>query len=491
MKLRVRNFGHVRKADVEIKPLTVFVGPSNTGKSYLAMLLYSIVKTLSALSGADVFTHFDKARRATRSKSWAEIANNSRRFRSIVAKAMPVFANMFRNAWIAEAKRCFGKEWDNIVKQNGKLPTSLSIVYDDGGVLDLLDPKNDKFPDTTKAVNYVKKEMKETDMSGFSISITVRGEELLDSGGIWICAQGLSNFLMSALRGGDGLINSRSHYLPASRGGIMQSHRTLTSTVIEKAPEAGLTGSKPIIPFTGVVGDFLKKLMLIGDKDSLARSRARSLRHRTPSKESSKDIGEKGTLPRQMEEDILHGEILVKLSETGYPEDFRYRFVDTSDRKREIPLMSASSSVSELAPIALFMRYHLFPGDVFIVEEPEAHLHPKAQRKTAGVLVGVVNADVHVVVTTHSDIILEQLSNFVHAHGASKAKVLGKGSDGRTISPDRVAVYSFADSSLRKGTDVREVKFDDDTGMVTQDHLDEAADIYNEFVGIADAQEDD
>ena len=41
-RLRVRDFGPIAEADVTLRPLTVFVGPSNTGKSYLATLIYAL-----------------------------------------------------------------------------------------------------------------------------------------------------------------------------------------------------------------------------------------------------------------------------------------------------------------------------------------------------------------------------------------------------------------------------------------------------------------
>ena len=40
--LEVENFGPIVSANVEFRPLTVFVGPSNTGKSYLAILVYAL-----------------------------------------------------------------------------------------------------------------------------------------------------------------------------------------------------------------------------------------------------------------------------------------------------------------------------------------------------------------------------------------------------------------------------------------------------------------
>ena len=63
----------------------------------------------------------------------------------------------------------------------------------------------------------------------------------------------------------------------------------------------------------------------------------------------------------------------------------------------KLSLMNASSSVSELAPIVLFIRDYLKEGDFFIVEEPEAHLHPEAQLLIADALAQLVNAGVYVI----------------------------------------------------------------------------------------------
>ena len=42
LELKVTDFGPIIKAKVDLRPLTVFVGPSNTGKSYLAILIYGL-----------------------------------------------------------------------------------------------------------------------------------------------------------------------------------------------------------------------------------------------------------------------------------------------------------------------------------------------------------------------------------------------------------------------------------------------------------------
>ena len=52
VRLSVRDWGPVREGAVEIRPLTVFIGPNNTGKSYLAMLFYALALSVSRVCRA-------------------------------------------------------------------------------------------------------------------------------------------------------------------------------------------------------------------------------------------------------------------------------------------------------------------------------------------------------------------------------------------------------------------------------------------------------
>lgn len=44
--LGVKDFGPIAEAQIELRPMTVFVGPSNTGKSYFATLVYALHRCL-------------------------------------------------------------------------------------------------------------------------------------------------------------------------------------------------------------------------------------------------------------------------------------------------------------------------------------------------------------------------------------------------------------------------------------------------------------
>ena len=48
LKVSVKDFGPIIEGTIDLKPLTLFVGPSNAGKSYLAMLVYSLMQSSDA-----------------------------------------------------------------------------------------------------------------------------------------------------------------------------------------------------------------------------------------------------------------------------------------------------------------------------------------------------------------------------------------------------------------------------------------------------------
>ena len=52
LEFQVSDFGPIVDATIELRPLTVFVGPSNTGKSYLAILIYALHRFFSGARSA-------------------------------------------------------------------------------------------------------------------------------------------------------------------------------------------------------------------------------------------------------------------------------------------------------------------------------------------------------------------------------------------------------------------------------------------------------
>jgi predicted ATPase len=87
------------------------------------------------------------------------------------------------------------------------------------------------------------------------------------------------------------------------------------------------------------------------------------------------------------------------------------------------------------------------PGAVFIVENPEAHLHPRAQSEVGKFLVRLAASGVQTIVETHSDHVLNGVRIAVAAE--------------QLLSTDDVAIHFFGAS----GEGVTEITLDDNGGL--------------------------
>lgn len=490
MKLTVKNFGPIREAkNVEISPMTIFVGPSNTGKSYLAMLIYSIVKIF-----ADEEYAWDISRQIRRDvKSFSEIYINLRKSQnSAVLEIEGCFyqwANAVSNVWKHLVVYCFGEEGRNVIEgKDGYENFSVTISEPENQlVVDLTTPANSKITLQKKKQIY-----KYTyHLLVNEINQYIGDNTLSESDEIYEDVMRryypeviFQQFQAALLPGAQHESFIEANYLPAVRGGIMQSHRTLVSALIERAPMAGLSDSPQISLFNGVLSDFMKKLINIGSgSNRIMRPRRRlGMRrwHYNRPDDARKRQKKVERIGRNIERQILSGEIYIRRSEAQYP-DFRYRFTK-DDKEYDLPLMSASSSVSELAPVSLFIRYHLLPDDLFIVEEPEAHLHPAAQRDISDFFVQLVNSGVNTLVTTHSDNILEQISNFIYASDLPDSNLT-------KLDEEQCSIYLFKHGRGGKKTTVKKVPFDSETGLLTEDHLNVSSALYNETVELMEQRD--
>lgn len=125
-----------------------------------------------------------------------------------------------------------------------------------------------------------------------------------------------------------------------------------------------------------------------------------------------------------------------------------------------IPLAASSSLVTELAPISI-LENRIKMGSVLILEEPEAHLHLAAQREMAKTIVRMVNKGCKILITTHSDTFLQQLNNLILLNDLDNKDELLKEfdlCDEDTISKDLVSAYEF--NCNGNDTSVIEMKFD-------------------------------
>ena len=131
--------------------------------------------------------------------------------------------------------------------------------------------------------------------------------------------------------------------------------------------------------------------------------------------------------------------------------------------------------VSELAPLVLLLRSRIKPGDTLIIEEPEAHLHPGAQADIAVILARLVRAGVKVIITTHSDWLLQEIGNLI------LEGLIDEDTDEQPswLRPEEVGAWHF-----QKDVPVKEITFHPRKGFSPKDYQDVAEGLYNRSVNL-------
>lgn len=115
-------------------------------------------------------------------------------------------------------------------------------------------------------------------------------------------------------------------------------------------------------------------------------------------------------LAADLENMVLQGKV-----EFSEPEPHPSRKALFASKSVTVELPIASSMVKELSSLALYLRFLAEKNDLVVIDEPEMNLHPEAQAKIVELLSMMVNAGLNVLVTTHSTYIVDHLANLMKA----------------------------------------------------------------------------
>ena len=110
-------------------------------------------------------------------------------------------------------------------------------------------------------------------------------------------------------------------------------------------------------------------------------------------------------------EEIINGRITTKRTESISLAEF----VLTMKNGDELPMYLASSSVNQLSALYLYLKYWAKEkANFLIIDEPEENLHPQNQIKLTDLLLkfGQINNN-RLLMTTHSPLIAEHINNYL------------------------------------------------------------------------------
>jgi hypothetical protein len=400
-KAEVRDFGRVARADIEMAPLVVLMGRNNTGKSYVASLLWAI------MNFDETFASKDSA-----------LVDTTPEWYSDIIKPDDVTVPVKTDVNLAEFEN-----WLNLIisrNQNDVVQRLLALKGATIGSLVLslrkcapaMEIERHPFDSESYSARYQFSKSEET--AATKLDIWLKSSAFPTS----YAFRQFFIFMSQAIL--DGSFNSGSAaYLPAARTGLMLALRPLVASALETFGLDEKPGNDRL-PQPTV--KFLQVLARAGDNDD----------------------GEYEDIARFLEEQIVNGKIVRE--DTSYP-SFSYR-VRTG---QSIPLHASSSLITELAPFLLLLRGSDFSRGI-VFEEPESHLHISAQRSIARAIVRLVNRGVPVVVTTHSDTFLQELNILMQMHGRSDRQKLQadlRYEDQEILDPKHVKGYEFIETDGR------------------------------------------
>ena len=226
--------------------------------------------------------------------------------------------------------------------------------------------------------------------------------------------------------------SGKALYIPATRAGQMNTFSSVVKSALQNDIDTQPAHRQGTRLRTGISVDFLQDLINI--PSGFANDRVQSIAH-------------------SIENEILGGQIHVDYNLVDFP---HFSF-STNSSNDKVPLSVVSSTVSQLAPLVLFLRYLGERSSTIIIEEPEIHLHPSLQVKLFNKIAELVELAHRVVVTTHSEFLIMALSNCV-----IRAE---NGHEPSALHPDNVGVWRFDEQvSADEATIVNEVKWCSDEG---------------------------
>ncbi len=81
--------------------------------------------------------------------------------------------------------------------------------------------------------------------------------------------------------------------------------------------------------------------------------------------------------------------------------------------RKKLALHLSSSMVKSLGGLVIYLRHLAREHDHLIIDEPELNLHPSTQVKLARLLAKIANRGIKLLISTHSDYIISELSNLI------------------------------------------------------------------------------
>ncbi len=343
----IKNFGKVESADISLDDLVIFVGNNNSGKTMVMQLIYGIRKELKK------FQVSISGARHTQLNDQYLIRCDQKWFREVESQV---------NEYLAENKSRIVEDIFGIPVSCGEIRVEVEDTVNTYFVSSLSGYRNKSIGEEETRVSIDTRQYENGENTRFL------EHQVSSAGGLETAVRAALQMVWSIVLSEKNTTDGGQLFLPASRSGLQLLYKHYFATE---------TAGNLVLP----IKEFLRFLQLYTEDPQLRGSRRSLL-----------EFGE---------EHLLEGKVIQKGDETFYVEKYG---------TREISLHVASSMIHELTPFikALSATQQI---DWLYCDEVENSLHPLLQREMARWLIRMVNAGMHIIISSHSDTMASRLNN--------------------------------------------------------------------------------
>lgn len=413
MKIQFRNIGAIKKMAFELKPgLTLLCGPNNTGKTWTAYAIFSILHGLKH-NGLNWITEAEINQLKTTgmieidftllTQSQPFLSQVSRTLGEQLADAFDAPAALFDENCIQVGNLYHGIKEDDECHSTWRMGDYIFKASITGSV------QSKKL-----AISLIKQEKNNNDSQIDTVFLLETFNQLISQ---MVADSYVSRpYVLTAERSAISLFSKE---LSASRSGFLPSPVPYKTTFGPQRRTA-MGGAR------AAIGAKAARSTSYEAQEPTAMDRfddwLAPIRYSLPIRVSlgiAEDLAniaknpdpksKYGGYARTLEQEILGGEIEV--GEYGELTYFPSATASATAAKLRIHL--TASMIKSLASLVIYLRYQAHPGDLLIIDEPELNLHPVNQRKIARFLCKLINAGLDVIVSTHSDYIIREINNAI------------------------------------------------------------------------------
>ncbi len=447
MKITVRKLGRIKKAEIELKPLTIFIGPNNTNKTWFTYMIYGIFDygVLYAFSSELVRSNrYEKYFPETFMEKLGSKYNQTLDLQEIVKESLQELVNDLSRYFTRERLQTFMNADEAIFKQ-----TSMRISFTDDELTRIANAvykRADKFryPQNNSLIRIEKEEN--------SASMNIEFLEAKSKYPWGMIRRRVIFFILTFIL--DCIFNSLAVF-PAERKALSYLSKYLSNPKFEEFSNFfdsfseelnlsqedrdrgmdmlfGFFEERTKYSYPKPIKDYIGFLEFLEDPDTTLRK---------PQSEHKPFQA----IASLLDQEILGGRIdCVKVE--GLPSG-RTRYF--AKEGIELDMSISSSMVKSLSAISLYMKRAAEIKDLLIIDEPEMNLHPEAVVKLTEIFAILVNSGINILLTTHSPYIVDHLTNLIAGADSKNKSVAAKklflGKSDAFIDTDKVAVYLFQD----------------------------------------------